>query len=303
VGPVLYSIFINDLPQAFKLCMSLLYADDLVLYAHGKSVKEVQSVIEEELAMLASWCRDNGMLVNVQKTKCMIFMNRRRNLEPLVLSYDTAPIEEVKSFIYLGVELDQCLVFKLHFDKVHRKIMGRVRLIKRYTRNYPRKQVHMFVNSLIFSIVDYCLPVWGYMCNTEIERLDKALLKALQIIPSHINLKSKLDIFEHNNQLTLSERRDLLALKFLFNHGVKDSSVSKLFEKDLCKNSHDRSSISARNFVVPMMRTVFGQRSCFYQGIKSWNSLPTKVKESVTIGSLETGVRNHLLTLRVSAFV
>jgi len=286
------------LPSVFRFCKSLLYADDLVLYAHAKSVSEVQQILQDELRKLSKWCEENDMQINVTKTKSMIFMNRKTKLDPLVLSVNGCSIESVTTFKYLGVVLDQFLNFKVHFDTVCKKIRSRINLIRRYKKHYTRKQVLVFVNSLVFSINDYCLPVWGYVCKSEIGKIDKLLLKALTLVPTRMKLGSVHDVFENCNQLTFSERRDLYATKFIFNQGVLESETSSLFAEELQLKQLERSSLFANNFVVPSLRTVFGQRSWFYQGIKFWNSMPPHIKELITMGKFEKEARSYLLKLR-----
>ena len=72
LGPLLFLIFINDLPQCLKHCKSILYADDTLLYYAGKTENDLQVKINEDLNSLSQWLNNNLLTLNYEKTKFMI---------------------------------------------------------------------------------------------------------------------------------------------------------------------------------------------------------------------------------------
>jgi hypothetical protein len=97
---LLFSLYINMLPEKFKNCKVILYADDLVLWFSSTSVNEVKEHLQEDLNDLQLWCESNDMTINVPKTKCMIITPPRIKTPQLDILVSTQRVEQVKSFKY-----------------------------------------------------------------------------------------------------------------------------------------------------------------------------------------------------------
>ena len=72
LGPLLFSIFVNDLPLHFIHCRSDLYADDTTISAVGKYLGDIEKVLNIDAENIYQWCTENGLTINVAKTKCML---------------------------------------------------------------------------------------------------------------------------------------------------------------------------------------------------------------------------------------
>ncbi len=75
LGPILFNIYINDLPNATKLNTSL-FADDGSVLSKGKKLPELIDIVNLELTKLATWFRANKMMINTKKTKYIIFKSK-----------------------------------------------------------------------------------------------------------------------------------------------------------------------------------------------------------------------------------
>lgn len=65
--------------EIFQHCKFIYYCDDLVVYASGDTLDEMQNKLQSDITNLTRWCTDNGMEINVSKTKSMIFHSRNKN--------------------------------------------------------------------------------------------------------------------------------------------------------------------------------------------------------------------------------
>ena len=80
LGPLLFILYVNDLPTVINKCKVVLYADDtLLLYAH-KDENEIKKVLEYDLENVAKWFDQNKLHLNVKKTKWSMFGTRQRLL-------------------------------------------------------------------------------------------------------------------------------------------------------------------------------------------------------------------------------
>ena len=80
LGPLLFLIFINDLPLVLsrKVSSTDLYADDITIYDVQTDLGTLRSNLQEPLLILQRWCRQNGMLLNTRKTKVMLISTRQK---------------------------------------------------------------------------------------------------------------------------------------------------------------------------------------------------------------------------------
>ena len=98
LGPVLFLLFINDLPNSINYSKLLMYADDVKLFISHNCDKRA-SLLQNDLDSLFKWCRLNCMDLNLSKCKHMCFSRS----SSLILQYniDGHSLSTVDSFVDL----------------------------------------------------------------------------------------------------------------------------------------------------------------------------------------------------------
>ena len=100
---LLFQLTINDLPNCLRFCSSILYADDMMLYVIGRSLRFLKSKVQLDLEALSSWLSVNQLKLNVSKTKAILF--NKEGLTPrLSLEVHNEQIETVSAFKIPGVD-------------------------------------------------------------------------------------------------------------------------------------------------------------------------------------------------------
>ena len=119
IGPIMFIIYINDIPDVLNNSEALMYADDTVLYTADACKKVVRKKLQGDLASIEKWCLKNRLSLNVSKTKIMTFMSdhKRKTMPKFKFYMKGSPIEEVESYKYLGTNLDNRLSGDLQFPK------------------------------------------------------------------------------------------------------------------------------------------------------------------------------------------
>ena len=69
LGPLLFIIYINDIPNIFKLAKFILYADDANIILTGNSIYEIEQQLLVLAPALVQWVDSNGLKLNLKKTK------------------------------------------------------------------------------------------------------------------------------------------------------------------------------------------------------------------------------------------
>jgi hypothetical protein len=78
LGPLLFILFINDIPLVNKECNSYIYVDDTTLVKSGTSINTVRSHLQTGADNLSNWASENRMAIHPNKTKVMLIGSRQK---------------------------------------------------------------------------------------------------------------------------------------------------------------------------------------------------------------------------------
>ena len=89
LGPLLFAIYINDLPKVLRNTTVTLFADDTALYCSSQSARDLQTMLNQDLDRLAQWLYKHKLTLNVSKSKFMLMGGPRKlnTLEEFTLLY------------------------------------------------------------------------------------------------------------------------------------------------------------------------------------------------------------------------
>ena len=109
LGPLLFLLYINDLPRCLTHCKSILYADDTLLYHSARTVADLESKINTDLESVSHWRNNNLLTLNNEKTKFMIFSNKKQSLSnsDVTITVQSKKIQRERSIKYLGITLSE----------------------------------------------------------------------------------------------------------------------------------------------------------------------------------------------------
>ena len=93
-----------------------MYADDTVLYVHGRNKAEVAAILTNSMTQVTAWLEQCRLQLNVSKTVSMFF-TKTNNSEEAYINVSGEQLQVVNEFKYLGVLLDSNLSFKAHVKK------------------------------------------------------------------------------------------------------------------------------------------------------------------------------------------
>ena len=186
LSPFLFSMYLNDINNFMSFDQTvginiydfylilLLFADDMVLFSHSKQG------LQRGLDRLYNYCVDWGLIVNIQKTKCLVFKKGGKRSAQDIWFYNGEPLETVLTFKYLGFVFASSGRFKKGIENVvlkgQRACFKMISTIKDFSSLYPRNQISLF-NSLVASVLSYGCEVWGLAEAKKIETVHLSFLK------------------------------------------------------------------------------------------------------------------------------
>ena len=113
LGPLLFLLYINDLPNVSKHLSFYLFADDTNIYFEANDLLTLQKVMNRELRHVKKWLDANQLALNIDKTNFVVFHSPEKNLmEPIILKFGLKKISRANKVKFLGVLLDETLSWK-----------------------------------------------------------------------------------------------------------------------------------------------------------------------------------------------
>ena len=223
LGPLLFNLFINDLPKYVKYSSILLYADDLKIYRVIND-NDDNELLQSDIDSISEWSLVNIMKLNTNKCSVMHFSRCSPKLHSYVLNGSTLTKSNLTKD--LGVYLDNKLSFKQHIEMTinsAQKILG---FLIRLSKNLKKiKTIETIYHALVRSKLEYACCIWNPVSVTssnEIEKVQKRLLRYLHFrnsgtYPHYIHHPvSTSELLSEFNMMALKNRRSLQEYVFIF---------------------------------------------------------------------------------------
>ena len=161
LGPLLFLMFINDLPLYTNNGVSTdLYVDDTTLYMIGETQDYIEQNLQIALQNLFEWCKLNGMLLNTEKVEAMSITASQKRLhlhnDILLLTYNNDALNSVENEKVLGVGIDNNLTWSVHINFIAKKISSNLWLLsklKGYLSSQHRVQFYKHIFNPTLTIV------------------------------------------------------------------------------------------------------------------------------------------------------
>ena len=123
LGPLLFLLYINDLPNISEVLHFYLFADDTNIYYEADNMEKLETVINKELRKLGTWLIVNRLSLNIDKTNFLIFHPYNKPLKQrITLKIHKKAISESDYIKYLGIMVDSTLTWNIHIDKISKTI-------------------------------------------------------------------------------------------------------------------------------------------------------------------------------------
>ena len=292
LGPLLFLLFINDLPLYTSNVFTDLYADDTTLYDVQDSMEQIENKLQSSLNNLQIWCRNNGMILNSSKTKVMLVTTYQKR-QPLTndhldLTYNKESLNMISNDKILGVFVDNNLTWSNHIMHLTKKklhqVFGFYQKLKKFLSQAHRVQ---FYKSYIQPHIDFCNIVWGSSSESNKLKIFRLQKRACKVILDY-NVDDSIEAMNSLKIMSIYDRLYLRKAKFMFKvyNNIAPAYISENFTLRNNENTNIQlRSSSAGCFIPPKPSTECFKQSLRYSGCLIWNSLPEEVKNAQTIST------------------
>ena len=277
LGPLLYIMYANDVVKRFKNCSVAQYADDTVLYVSDANFCKAVDKMQKDLSALERWCIINGIRANTGKTKVMLFGNaqKMKSIPDFEVKLNDIPLQQVTSYKYLGVTLDNRLKFDKHVRKTLSSVAGKLKLFRRMRSFLNDKAALLVYKNMLLPIIEYGDILLTGTTSDNKRKLQTLQNKGLRCALKRDNFSSSEDLHKDAKLLKLKFRREQHLLNFMYDMSLSQKNLKKTKSLGVRTRSSSKKLLKIRR-----PRTEKFKNSLTYRGPKKWNALPEEVQRA-----------------------
>ena len=297
LGPLLFLLYINDLPDSSALLHFILFADDTNIFFSHKSIDSLLSIVNAELIHVAEWFKANKLSLNLGKTNYVLFRSRRKSVPPTdhILSIDSIPIAQVYSSKFLGVYIDQHLTWKDHINNISTKVAKNIGILSRVSYLLPAKVKLSLYYSLVYPYLIYCNIAWASNYPSRLNRLSILQRRVVRIIAGRSLIVNTAEGYSSLRILTIPQINKLLICEFVYRfiNNTLPSTFSSYFSNISDIHSHYTRSSNCLSRSYARTNTRYFTIRC--AGPPAWNKLPKPIRNLPSLPLFKKKIRALLL--------
>jgi hypothetical protein len=299
LGPLLFLLYINDLPYCSNRLVFQLFADDTNIFFSSKNLDLIQTTLNIELKNVSQWLNANRLALNIEKTNFVVFHSpKKKPHKVLSICIDNQSIREATSVKYLGVLIDSTLSWRPHISELSKKIAKSVGILSKL-RHYLNTDILISIYySLIYSFIIYGIEIWGQTYVSYLKPISTLLKKTVRIITFSDYRCHSEQIFKLLNLLKFSDLISLSLLKFVFRWKNKLLPACFANYYDFLSDTHSHQTRQSSNdniFLTHKRSDQFGRRSIKYSGALLWNLVPYEIKSSSSLSIFSKKIKQYMI--------
>ena len=298
LGPLLFLLYINDLPNATKFFTSL-FADDTALSMSSSDLGDLYRRANIELDKAAEWFNTNKLTLNVSKTKYIMFRKKNMKIYPEVhrLHIGVEDIERIgfgcrdEYFKFVGMKIDEFLTWEYHIKHIENKVSSANFALNRTKYLLPANVRKIIYNSLVKSHIEYGIIAYGGVEKSRLNRLRNLQKRAVRTVALKPSLSHTNPTFGNLELLKFDDLYGLNAGIFLhkYNQLKLPYSFTNMFKVFPGPNRN-------RNFILEQTKQKSLDAFPKVALQRVWNNFSIELKTATSINCFKQIFKNEKFT-------
>ena len=284
IGPILFVIFINDMPDIVN-SMCQLFADDAKIFRSVSSNNDNKK-LQDDLDRLTEWSMEWQLPFNVDKCKSLhIGRNNRKHIYEM----DGKKLEQVKDEKDLGVLIDNELKFHKQTATAIKRANSVLGIIKKSFTLLDVSTLPLLYKSLVRPHLEYANVIWGPYYKEDIKAIERVQRRATKLVSQYKDMPYE-DRLRALNIPSLAHRRHRgdMILTYKLMTGISNISKDDFFKTtNLITRGHQHKIFKQHASKFPRINT-FSSRI-----VTDWNKLPSKIVQATSINLFKNQLDKH----------
>lgn len=285
LGPLLFILFVNDLPKCLPDFKMILYADDTTIVVQDKDIEQLENKSNYVINFLWEWFQANKLIINQSKTNFTRFSCKEIvEDDKLNIELNGDNIQEKKCSKFLGLQIDCNLNWKEHIDTMQKKLSS-ICYALRSLRNLVNKKSLIIVYFAYFhSIINYGIIHWGN--SIDINQIFIIQKYAIRIIANKSRRTTCRPLFKDLGIMPLATAYLFQIIKFV-------NKNNHLFNENCSMHDH----FTRNNMMLRVDKHTLSkyEKGIHYSGIKLFNALPKRIRTAPTTLRFNKVLKNFFL--------
>lgn len=272
LGPLLFLIYINDLPDNISSCVRL-FADDCVIYRVINTAQD-HIILQKDLDQINSWCTTWQMILNTTKCKTISF-SRKHAHSDFTYYINNEAISRAAAYKYLGIIFTSTLSWATHITSTCAKASKTLGYLRRNLRNAPIDMRKLSYFTFVRPQLEFASSIWSPHQSYLVNLLESIQNRAARFISRNYSRNSSITQIKLDIPLQPLHIRRVVALLCLFHKYVYSDNLSPL-------PLEPPSRVSSRLHNQYSFKRIYGKTLAFNssalpQAISHWNDLPDAI--------------------------
>jgi len=286
LGPLLFALFINDLPTLIQFCSHHMYADDVQLYlsCDPENISDGIKRVNEDLKRVFNWAHDNGLSLNPLKSQAIILNQRTTvNIPPIVLNGTVIPFSS--KVTNLGLIFHNDFSWTSHVNQITRRVYGALSRLWTTADLIPVETRRRLIKSLVVPLFLHCDVIFSKSQSGLQNRLNLAFNSCARYV---YNIRSSESISNAASRILGLPFGKYLSFRICCQMHRIISTQCPRYLYDKLRFGH-----SSRLHVLHLPRHALTStaNSFFVRGVALWNLLPISVRRERRDGAFRTSCR------------
>ena len=219
LGPLLFLIYINDLPENLESSAKL-FADNTSLFSTVYNFSESANLLNDDLKKISRWAFKWKMLFNpdiTKQAKEVIFSRKNTKIDHPTVFFNEVPVAHTPCQKHLGIHLDEKLNFQTHIKEKIAKANKGIGIIRKLAKVLPRESPITIYKSFVRPHIDYGDVIYDQPNNDSFcNMIERVQYNAALAITGAIKGTSQLKIYKELGLESLKFRRWFRCLCFFY---------------------------------------------------------------------------------------
>ena len=289
LGPLLFLVFINDLPESIKSSQCKLFADDSLLYKVIENQAD-SDLLQLDLTALETW--EETWQMSFNPSKCIVLRIAARNKKVLQSEYKLHGhiLETEEASSYLGVTITDNLTWDKHIQNISNKGNRTLGFIRRNLRDCTVPVKAATYTAMVRPSLEYASTVWDTPNQAHIKLLESVQRRATRYVYNDYHSRTPgcvTKMVENLNWEPLTARRKTNRLSMLYRiqHGLVDIPKEKYL------HSSDSRTRGQHRFFQERIQDDSYKNSFFPRTVRDWNQLPARVVSATSLEEFRSLLR------------